>query len=164
MRDEREMTQRTYGQMESQIYPMKWFKFVIYFQLFFNMVICAVDAYLYLTGAVYEGSAAMVYQYYGNGLKGCDIAMGICDIALVVFALYARMALAKFKKNGPAIYMAFLAASAVEIVLYNILVCVVTGQWDLFTPSSLAGSVVGTILAINLNKTYFEKRKSLFIN
>lgn len=43
---------------------MKWFKFIIYFQLWAGMLVNLVTAGKYFTGAYYEGNAEMVYRVF----------------------------------------------------------------------------------------------------
>ena len=52
---------------QSPALPMKWYKFVIYFQLFAGAVLYVYDAFQYATGMVYGGfqTAGMVFTVYG---------------------------------------------------------------------------------------------------
>ena len=80
-------------------HPMKWHKFLIYFQLFlaalislYNAVVCFRLVFLDVSGlwdAVYAVS-------------------GVISVVLAVLALYVRFRLAGFRKNGPKMYILFL--------------------------------------------------------
>ena len=79
---------------------MKWFKFIIYFQLWAGMLVNLVTAGKYFTGAYYEGNAEMVYRVF-PALQPLDIVMGVVCLALAVYAVVVQRALAKFRAKGP---------------------------------------------------------------
>ncbi len=60
------------------LYPMKWYKFVIYFLLFFSAAINLISAILYFTGALYGDAytARLVYATF-PAMKPLDIVTGI---------------------------------------------------------------------------------------
>ncbi len=78
---------------------MKWFKFIIYFQLWASMLVYLVTAGKYFTGAYYEGNAEMVYRFF-PALQPLDIVMGVVCLALAVYAVVVQRALAKFRAKG----------------------------------------------------------------
>lgn len=82
---------------------MKWFKFIIYFQLWAGMLVNLVTAGKYFTGAYYEGNAEMVYRVF-PALQPLDIVMGVVCLALAVYAVVVQRALAKFRAKGPMMY------------------------------------------------------------
>lgn len=146
-------------------YSMKWFKFLIYFSLFFAAFINFTSQGLfYLTGAVYtmaDTDPDLVYLFY-DGLKVADVAFGIAGILLAVFSIFTRFRLAKFKKDGPICYYILQASSAVVSLLYGIAASVITGE-------SMSGmvdvfSIVLSAILIAANVKYFSKRKALFVN
>ena len=143
---------------------MKWFKFIIYVQLFLSMlfnVLAAIDAF---TGLPYGDEKAIVYALYPS-LKTIDIIYGVLLILLAAAAFVARQKLAGFKKDGPNAYLIFLGANVLVSVLYFILVKVSTGLsfGDLNTRSVIPSLVVSAAL-IAVNADYFRKRRHLFIN
>ena len=79
---------------------MKWFKFIIYFQLWAGMLVNLAAAAKYFTGAYYEGNAGMVYDFF-PALQPLDIVMGVFCLALAVYAVVVQRALAKFRAKGP---------------------------------------------------------------
>ena len=83
---------------------MKWFHFVIYFQLFVSALVGLWNGFQLLTGRIYGENTDRVYSYF-SGLKGVDTIIGICYIAIAIFALVTRFMLADFKKCGPAMYI-----------------------------------------------------------
>ncbi len=145
-------------------YPMKWYKFLIYFALFFGAILNFGTGILYVTGEVYSlqsSSPEMVYYVFGN-LKGLDVIMGILLIAISVFGIYTRFQLAGFKANGPMCVYILYGATAALNFLYPLIASAITDISGLFDTSTIT-SVCVSLAMIGLNKTYFDKRKELFI-
>ncbi len=141
--------------------PMKWFKFLIYFSLFFSCLVNVVTGINYLTGNIYisQGvTANLVYAIFPS-MKGFDLFNGIACFALGVFAIITRFALAKYKKSGPMFLYSLYVANAVVALIYGIGATVALGEVA-FNPISIGG----TVLMIVLNVVYFNKRKHLFVN
>lgn len=85
--------------------PMKWFKFVIYFQLFAGALIGAVNAARYLTGSIYGTDAKSVYLVF-PALGTADKMYGVIVLLLAAMAIFVRMQLAKYKLNASTFYIA----------------------------------------------------------
>lgn len=149
---------------QPQQFPIKWFKFIIYFQLFLTMVTCVINAITYFSGLHYGGTmdAAMVYAYYGTGLKIIDIFFALVYIGIGVLAFFVRQKLAHFKKKAPTWYIGLLVCSLAANLVYLILVSILTGIFLL--DASTIGSIIGNVIMIVVNWIYFQKRTSLFIN
>lgn len=154
-----------------QIYPMKWFKFIIYFQLFASAVLMAISAIVLITGAQYEGAAELVYLVCPP-LKAVDVIYGIVCIAITVCAILIRQRLAHYVKGAPALYIGFTTA-----VMASSLVYLFAAMGALSTVSSdavftatgdIVGTVMGTLIGaaifLPLNYVYFKKRRELFVN
>lgn len=153
--------------------PMKWYKFIIYAQLFLNAVSNALAAVLSLTGFQYYSSdmkymgmdpaeaSEMVYGFYPN-LRVVDIIYGIMLICLAVFALIVRMQLAKFKKNAPMLYYAFWIFSVAVSVIYLVALATINIAGVNYT--QVVSSIVVSIALLVINIIYFNKRKHLFTN
>ncbi|MBR5239177.1 MAG: hypothetical protein IKW04_01200, partial [Clostridia bacterium] len=144
--------------------PMKWYKFLIYFSLFAAAVLNLSTGIQLLTGAHYQGDAELVYEVFA-GLKSVDMMMGIASIAFAVFALYTRFQLSGFRKNGPAVVVAFYAFSAVLNIAYliglnSVIPAEVIGQLN---TSSFFSSIITSAVLVVANKVYFDKRKHLFV-
>ena len=140
---------------------MKWFKFIIYFQLWASMLVYLVTAGKYLTGAYYEGSAEMVYRFF-PALQPLDIVMGVFCLALAVYAVVVQRALAKFRAKGPMMYYLIYIVSTAGTVLYLLIASIILGQ-SVFT-AEVAGSIIGSLVMIFINIPYFNNRKHLFVN
>ena len=132
-------------------YPMKWHKFLIYFQLFvaalislYNAVVCFRLVFLDVSGlwdAVYAVS-------------------GVISVVLAVLALYVRFRLAGFRKNGPKMYILFLGINCV----FQVLNLLISFGSDLNTVSSAIGSLLTCALMLVLTYIYYKKRADLFVN
>ena len=143
---------------------MKWFKFIIYFQLFASAALNLLNAFQLFTGAQYEGQAERVYLLF-PGLKTADLLYGALCLVMAALAIYVRFRLAKFRQNGPKLYYTLLIVAIVGALLYLFLAGAAMGQ-----PVSelLDGNVLITILSgaflLIVNMIYFGKRMDLFVN
>ena len=150
-------------------YPMKWFKFLIYFALFFGAFIELVMGLNYIMGTIYfaqtngKVSAEMVYAIYGTPLKIWDVAYGLIMLGAAVFSIITRFALSKYKKNGPKFLYIVYIAGAVLGLIYNIGVVLITGvDGTVIFPSFVSMIMTGIIVFANYK--YFSKRSELFCN
>ena len=143
---------------------MKWFKFIIYFQLFANALLNLVNALTVFTGAHYQGSADTVYSVF-PAQHTVDIVYGILCLALAALGIYTRFRLSAFKRNGPGLYLGLIAANILVPVLYMLLSSAVTGipMASLLDVNGLA-SLAGNVIMLIVNKIYFDRRKDLFVN
>ena len=141
-------------------FPMKWFKFTIYFQLFANALLNFVNACSSLMGLSYGTYADDVYLTY-PGLHTLDVIMGILYLVLAIYALVTRFQLAGYKKTGPTLLYIFLAANLVLLLFYLVAASVITAT-NLVSPSIISNIVTMVVLLV-CDYIYFTKRKELFI-
>lgn len=142
--------------------PMKWFKFIIYFQLFFSALTLVITAIQQLTGMAYgDGMATFVYMLY-PALHGVDFVVGVLELLLAAACIYVRQLLAKFRAKGPRSYLILMGASIVISLIYVIIASLIIGQ-SVFSPL-LLGNWVGSAVMIAVNWIYFGKREHLFVN
>ena len=150
----------------SGFHQMKWYKFLIYFSLFFSAVSCGVDAIAYLTGrywdyyALLDSEFADIYDRYESA-RYIDIAMGIVMIMIAGYCICVRNSLARFKKSGPVMLYVLYALNQVVQIVYNVALGA-AGVIDV-NYSQLAGGILGCALLIWLNIIYFKKRADLFV-
>ena len=152
-----------YAAGEAQpVLGMKWFKFIIYFQLFASMLMLIRDGVTTATGAQYGGDAEFIYALWPS-LKTIDILYAIFCFVLAAFALYVRMSLAKYKEQGPKLYLTLLICNLVFPFLYLAAASLATGisMSELFS-ADLIGGALALIILIFVNKKYFNNRKHLF--
>ena len=143
---------------------MKWFKFILYFQLFANALINLVNAVTVFAGAHYQGSADTVYSVF-PAQHTVDIVYGILCLALAALGIYTRFRLSAFRRNGPGLYLGLIAANILVPVLYMLLSSLVTGipLTSLLDVNSIV-SLAANIIMLVVNKIYFDRRKDLFVN
>ena len=156
--------QGMYNQAPQQPQPelgMKWFHFVIYFQLFVSTLVGLWNGFQLLTGRIYGENTDRVYSYF-SGLKGVDTIIGICYIALGIFSLVTRFMLADFKKSGPAMYIGMQVADLVVLIAYIASVTSIVDGLSEYISSSNYGSLATSIVMLICNIVYFKKRKHLF--
>lgn len=144
-------------------FSMKWFDFVIYIQLFANAVFNLVNGVNLISGIVYTKQgikAEDVYSMYPQ-LSTLDKLFGVICLALAVLAIVVRQRLAKYKKDGPIMYLLFIMIQIFALGIYNVGVYMIvqTGNFAVVT-----GQIVGLVILFAANKVYFDKRKSLFVN
>ncbi|MBE7054440.1 MAG: zinc ribbon domain-containing protein [Ruminococcaceae bacterium] len=156
---QQQYTQQPYAQ------PMGWFKFLIYFALFFGAVLNVANGAMMIAGAHYSGDADAVYRAF-DGLKELDIIMGILSIVLAVYGIYTRVRLAGFYKNGPSTILTMYSLSVLVNLIYyigltSILPDRVISMSDIDLSASL--SMLASAIMMFINKSYFDKRKHLFV-
>ena len=149
---------------------MKWFKFIIYFQLFASALLNLLSGISTLTGGQYgsSGDAEMVYTAF-SGLKTLDVLYGVCAIALAAGDIFVRMRLAGYRANAPKLYLGVLAAAVVLSLIYIIGVFVILGEWaDIIDLTAVVSQYTSqlfvSIIMIGANHVYFKKRAHLFVN
>lgn len=144
--------------------PMKWYKFVIYFQLFASAVIGFISGISYMLGLQYgDGLGSMVYGFY-RGLKSVDIITGLLSWGMAVMAIISRQKLKNFKKDAVTWYLLTLGCNFVLPIFYIVVGSAVTGLNMIAEGGFSITSAIICIAMIILNKVYFDKRKELFVN
>lgn len=162
--------QNTTNQQNDFTAKMKWFKFVIYAQLFLTVLTFLGTGTNLFMGLTYDNYKGVVYEQFPY-LEMSDKCFGLIFYGMAIWAIVIRQQLANFKKNGPFMYLAFCIVQLVILIGYGIsfyfTVCVNAevdaGTWD-GVVNSLILSVVSIIIFFILNKIYFDKRKHMFIN
>ncbi len=140
---------------------MKWFKFIIWVQLFLAALSDLGAGLGLLTGMAYGDYVSDVYAMFPV-LRPLDILEGLLCLALAVAAIYVRFQLSGYKQKGPTLYLCFLLASSAVSLVYVLVASLILRLFagDFFPMLSLAANVV----VVLLNLTYFEKRRFLFVN
>lgn len=145
-------------------FPMKWWKFLVYFLLFIVAVVQVIGGIRRMTGSDYGELAYAVYYAY-DGLKMVDIIYGLYFFGVAAWAIFTRQNLYRFKKNGPKMLLILYVIIAMGTILYLILYSSITGFsiGELWGLSDIA-IVINAIVMISVNKVYFDKRASMFVN
>lgn len=151
----------TIGVIETPQRGMKWFKFIIYFQLWVTLLVCLIDSSAYYTGSFYEGAAEQIYAYWPS-LKALDVITSILLFAMGVYAVFVQRALAKFRAKGPVMYYILCGASIVVSLIY------ITAASNIIGESAANADTLYnfffSILLLFINIRYFNNRKHLFVN
>lgn len=152
------MTTEDYRQMV----PLKWYKFIIYFQLFASGILNIANAFNYFTGNIYGDKAKAVYTVY-DGIYLLDMFYGCLLLITGICSFKVRQDLAKFRVKGPTNYLIILGINFFGGFVYTLLVSMISGVplASLGFAQSLTSLIVG-IICIYLNKLYFDNRKFLF--
>ena len=122
-------------------HPMKWFGFLIYFQLFASAAVNIIGGILNLTGAT-------------NDLGLLQTPLSVFSIVMGLYAIFIRFSLAGYQRRGPVHFKVFLLLVTVSQTLISLL----TGG----LPGGLITLLTnGIYMALNIS--YFSKRQDLFI-
>lgn len=150
---------------------MKWFKFIIYFQLVVGAILYFSNGVQLLTGTIYskngQNLSSFIYKLI-PALKTQDVIIGILYILLAVFALISDVSLSKYKKFAPILYLTYLASGIVITIIYLISISMITNNhginYNPFSNSNIISNLVGCIVLLICNISYFKNRKHLFVN
>ena len=145
--------------------PMNWFKFLIYFSLFASAVLNAINGITLLTGSAYGELKEAVYKFF-DGLQIVDILVGLSCLAVAGFAIYTRMRLAGFYKNGPKMLNnLYISAAAINLIYVIAATSIVNSKqslYDLSSGGSFYVSIAVSVVMVIANTAYFKKREHLF--
>lgn len=153
----------------SHYLPMNWYKFLIYFMLFADAVMCICNAVSYITGEIYhlqsfgEFTATEAYTHYGVGLRYADILYAAALVIFAVLVIVARFKLAGFKKDGPLFLYISYGVNAFFALAYVIAVSIITDA-VVSNITAIIWQFTSQAVYIYLNYLYFKKRKHLFVN
>jgi len=144
--------------------PMKWYKFLIYFELFASAILNLCHAAEIFLGTAHGVHTQTMYSIY-DGLRAVDMTMAVLMIGFILLALTTRFYLAGFYKQGPTLLNVYYIANPVFNLIYLIaLTAVLPASARGDAEHNLIGSVLGGVVMLILNKVYFDKRKHLFVN
>lgn len=143
---------------------MLWYKFQIYFMLFYDALTCVISGVVNLISSLSQGG---IYADYPI-LKPINFAFGVFAIAVAALLIVTRFRLAKFKKNAPKMFYAALIAQSVLACGYEIACLIIVGLGGDFRLAASIGELFLkidlTVFYVILNAIYFDRRKHLFVN
>lgn len=161
--------EQKHRQSTSLTYPMKWYKFLIYFSLFAGALLNFSTGVQYLSGQIYltQGLSESDIQYFYiryPAHKTLDLIYGLVGCGFAAFAFFTRSQLAKYHRIGPMCVYIYAGVAAFCSSMYTILSCILAyADVMQFLPQILAQIIVSAIY-IWLNYVYFRKRSALFTN
>ncbi len=147
---------------------MKWFNFLIYFNLFFGALEDLLSAAAMIFDIRHE-VLGMEYYFEGN-MRWLGILFGILWIIIAAAVIYIRFDLAKFKKGAPKRYIIIEVIGSALFLLYSVAGMLFTASSGITAYiigsaiGSVIGSAIGTFVFAYCNVIYFKKRDHLFIN
>ncbi len=142
-------------------FPMRWFRFIIYIQLFLAALVWFGNANKYLTGSYLGEYLEVVYGTF-PWLKTVDICYACANFILAGYCIFVRQHLATFKKHAVLEYLSIPVAAIIIPLAYNIIISVLSDTNNVDSVAFIIQVVVITVYTV-LNYVYFDKRKELFI-
>lgn len=133
-------------------HPMKWHKFLIYFQLFLSAIANLANGIAYfviLFSGLTGGTQNVIY-----------FVDGVVSVVVAVLAVYVRFRLAGFRENGPKMYMVLLGILCAMRIL-GLIYAIIT---DIYSVAYSAFSLLTYVCITLLTNVYYEKRADLFVN
>ena len=146
--------------------PMRWYKFVIYVQLFLSALVSVINGIAYFSGSFVEtltggGSPELVFAFY-PALQPLCYFLGIVSIGSAVFAIITRQWLAHYLLKGiTALYAVYALSIACNLIcMVGLMMIFEVSIGDL--GSTYIGSIIGLVILLALSRVYFNKRRHLF--
>lgn len=149
------------GAQVQKALSMRWYKFIINFQLFLAAIVNVANAGYYFWGLNYGENAELVYMFY-ESLQVLDIFMGVVMLALAALCIYARGRLRRFRKNAVSAYLSLIIINMICQIIYTVAVCGIVGYLDVAAAMGLGYNTVANAALLIGNYIYFKKRKHLF--
>lgn len=147
--------------------PMRWHKFLCYFLLWLGALMNVGNGVEYLRGSLFEEE---IYLHL-PGLRALMVVFGLASFLFVAAVVFTAVSLLRYKKNAPRYLMWTYVLNGVVTVLTMVSLSaeLIRGGADPaavfnFFGSRAIGSVIGSVVIILINKTYYDKRSHLFVN
>lgn len=159
--------------------PMKWFKFIIWFQLFASAIGNLYNGIQYLTGDLYGEATEVMYEVF-TSLKTLNTVYGYFCIFIALYAIVTRFMLSGFKSIGPKLLYFLYILLGVTTLVYTLLFQNITninddlkGYYYAIRGLSfnidyismwirVAGNLIANLVLICVNFAYFSNRSNLF--
>lgn len=162
-----EDSQRDVARMPmEQRFPMKWFRFLICFALFFGAFINVIMGLNYILGTIYDAqsngqvTAEFVYGTFGAPLKALDVIYGIMLFVIGALSIVTRCKLAKFRHDGPKfLYFTSIVGMVMQVIYFIGMACIVGNATGI--SSLIIGLIISGIM-LYANVRYFTKRAEMF--
>lgn len=145
-----------------QTNPMKWYTFLVYVGLIVGAISYVFTGVQMLTGGHYDGNANYVYTVF-PWLKIVDVIVGLGSIAIAILAIVTRQKLVNYRSDGPKFLTIYYSSAAILAVIYIVIISIPGGQIAA-NIMTMIPSLAVSVLMIYVNKSYFDKRKDMFIN
>ena len=142
-------------------YSMKWHHFLMV-TMIIGSVLTVISAFPLVTGTSYPDS---VYNAYPK-LKSIDMIYGLASIAVAVFQIMVRNRLNSYRSDGPRMLMMLYGVTLVVNVVYMLSLSNMMAQYGIQTSAGtqIIGQIIAIVIVALINRSYYNKRKSLFVN
>lgn len=134
----------------STYYPMKWYKFLVYFLLIASGVVNIISACVYFALSSLAAQPVLI------------VGAGIMSVVMGIFCFVVRSQLVKYKRSAPAKLTALYVWNIVFSIVYAVLGAL--GADMMGMTATLFPTVFWNVILIIANKVYFKKREELFCN
>lgn len=146
-------------------YPMRWHKFILVI-LILGAVYNFLNGILTLVGGKIRTirGLADAAEYYARypGLRACFMFSAVVSIAMGVFSIIVWKRLKEHRANGP-ISLKVLYVLGIVISMINLSWTSTILNTNLFNASNCAG-MIGCVVYLIINSSYYAKRSELFVN
>lgn len=139
---------------------MKWYKFVVWVQLF----LCAA-VYILVAMSLFSGVYPSYYYDIYDGLQTLNVFTELLCVTLAVLSIWVRRELSRHARRAPQHYLA-LSGAGFALPLFHLLI-----QTAVMSSTVDSGGLFQVVFVIAIgaafvhaNKTYFDKRSHLFVN
>lgn len=150
---------------------LKWFHFIIYFQLFLVALANCGQGMLAIVGSFMYDFEVVNGLIFIESMKLVNIILGIISIAAGIFAIIVRQKMSRFEKDSIKLYYVLFVALLVVKILYTIITVIVfsSSYSSLYSEMNNIITELGTVVIIGIgyicaNIKYFNKRANLFVN
>lgn len=130
--------------------PMKWYKFLIYFYLFYSAISSFVNGVSYFILADSVTDAAFIYM-------ACGLALIVNGVLMII----TRQMLARKRSKGPGMFILTTFIGAVVTVVGSLAGSMVENEMGVGLLTAIIIVILYGIYMI-VNKIYFDKRKDVF--
>ncbi len=156
----------------SMPYPMKWYNLLVYFGIWMTALMLFYMAYSYFK---YYNALSEVYKqfsYFGysddsSDIRGFLVFFGLFALALGIWAIVAGVNLIGFKQAGPKVYLSFIIAQGIMVVLAYIMLGSYSSKLGIATENTAFNVIFSLAYYVGFyaaNRAYFNRREELFCN
>lgn len=154
-------------QLQAYRRGMVWYKSILYFFIFFNLVLCLFNIAILFFGLSYDAYILHVYVPY-PGLQALDAGMLAVYILLSMYAVYMWWNLEAFKQKGVKQFLLSFIFQLISVVVYQLVRLAIVYRADLpflfyfQLMATILGNAVFCFGLFAVNYVYFKKRAPLF--
>ncbi|MBQ9415921.1 MAG: zinc-ribbon domain-containing protein [Clostridia bacterium] len=148
------------------ILPLKWHHFLVYFSLWFGSILSFFAGIALITGWIYYGNAELVYSSL-EIIEVADKIYAICLFFSSVFSVFVAIQLIRLRPFAPTLLLLLYGFNGFTSFVHGWMTLPssgTVGAEEAGSVISLFISLIFVVVFIILNKKYYDKRKTLFVN